>query len=154
MYANQMHREKPDVMYTKGYEISGNILEATSYETAAVRLLLGHWWRSKDDLISDVLIWTQTHGHTSFEPPVRIYLHQHCADNGGNLEDLLGAMDDGNLWKERVREICAISVIWWWWGCIYIFYYIFNRSILVHYTIYWIFTPLSYVEYISTTILL
>ena len=28
----------------------------------------GHCWRSKDTLISNILLWTPTHGHTSVGP--------------------------------------------------------------------------------------
>ena len=24
-------------------------------------------------------------------------------------------MDDRDGWRERVKELCAVSVIWWWW---------------------------------------
>ena len=36
-------------------------------------------------------------------------------DKGCSLEDLPEAMDDRDKWRERVREICACSMIWWWW---------------------------------------
>ena len=54
----------------------------------------GHYWRSKDELISNVLPWTPLHGCTSVDPLARIYLHQLCMDTGCSLENLLGAMDD------------------------------------------------------------
>ena len=42
---------------------------------------------SKDELIHDVLLWTITHGHTSFGQPAKTYIHQLCADTGCCLED-------------------------------------------------------------------
>ena len=33
-------------------------------------------WSSKDELISDILLWTTTHGHTSIGWPVKTYIHQ------------------------------------------------------------------------------
>ena len=71
---------------------------------------MGHCWRSKDELISDVLLWTLTYGRASVGRPARTYLHQLCADTGCSLKDLLGAMEDRDEWRERVREICASSV--------------------------------------------
>ena len=62
-----------------------------------------HCWRSKDKLISDVL-WTPTHGRASVSQPERTYLHQLCVDTGCSLEDLLGAMDDRNRWRERESQ--------------------------------------------------
>ena len=39
----------------------------------------GHCWRNKDELISDILLWTPTHGHTSDGQPAKTYIHQFCA---------------------------------------------------------------------------
>ena len=36
----------------------------------------GHCWRSKDELISDVLLWTPSHGQAKAEPPARTYIQQ------------------------------------------------------------------------------
>ena len=38
--------------------------------------------RRKDELISDVVLWTPTHERASVEEPARIYLHQLFADTG------------------------------------------------------------------------
>ena len=54
---------------------------------------MGHCWRSKDKLMSDVLLWTPTHGHTSVGWPTRTYLHQLCVNTGCSLKELPGAMD-------------------------------------------------------------
>ena len=35
----------------------------------------GHCWRSKDELISDVLLWTPTHGCARVGRPARTYIH-------------------------------------------------------------------------------
>ena len=53
---------------------------------------IGHCWRNKDELTSDFLPWTPTHGHVSVNRQARTYLHQ--LYTGCSLEDLLGAMDD------------------------------------------------------------
>ena len=54
----------------------------------------GHYFRSKDELIRDILLWTPRHGSASVGWPARVYLHQLCTDTGCNLEYLPGAMDD------------------------------------------------------------
>ena len=74
-----------------------------------------HCWRSKDELISDTLLWTPSHGQAKAGQPARTYIQQLCADTGYSLEDLPGAMDDRDGWRERVREIYAGSKTWWWW---------------------------------------
>ena len=54
----------------------------------------GHCWRSKDELISDVLLWTPTHGCARVGRPARTYIQQLCEDTGCDPEDLLEAMND------------------------------------------------------------
>ena len=69
----------------------------------------GHCWRSKDELISDVLQWTPSHGWAKVGQPARTYIQQLWADTGYSLEDLPGAMEDRDGWLERIREILASS---------------------------------------------
>ena len=65
----------------------------------------GHCWRSKDELISDVFLWTPTHGCARVGRPVRAYIQQLCEDTGCNFEDLPEAMYDWEKWRERVKDI-------------------------------------------------
>ena len=76
---------------------------------------VGHCWRSRDQLMSDVLQWTPAHGRAKAGHPVRTYIRQLCVDTGCSLEDLLKAMDDRKVWRERVRDIRTDSATWWWW---------------------------------------
>ena len=62
---------------------------------------VGHCWRSKDELISDVIRWTTTNGHTSFSRIVRTYIHQFCAETGGSQEGAVG--NDGRYGKRKAR---------------------------------------------------
>ena len=75
----------------------------------------GHCWRSGDELISDVLLWTPWHGRAKAGRLTRTYIQQLCADTGCSLEGQLKAMDDREGWWERFREIYADGAIWWWW---------------------------------------
>ena len=75
----------------------------------------GHCWRSRDGLISDILLWTPLHGWAKAKWPARTYIQQLSADTGCSLEDLLEVMDDREGYRERVREIHADGVTWWWW---------------------------------------
>ena len=67
----------------------------------------GHCWRSKDELVSDVLLWTPTYGQAKAGRPARTYIQQLCEDTGCNPEDLLEAMNDREKWREMVRDIHA-----------------------------------------------
>ena len=69
----------------------------------------GHCWRSKDELISDILLWNLSHGRAKAGRPARTYIQQFCADTGYSFEDLPGAMDDRDGWQEKVRMIRAGS---------------------------------------------
>ena len=71
---------------------------------------VGHCWRSRDELISDVLLWTPTHGRAKAGRPAPAYIQQLCEDTGCSPEDLPEAMNDREKWRERVRYICASGV--------------------------------------------
>ena len=60
----------------------------------------GHCWRSRDELISDVLPWTHSHRLAKAGRPARTCLQQLCADTGCSPEDLPEAMDDREVWRE------------------------------------------------------
>ena len=71
------------------------------------------WWtrhvvhcrRSRNELISDKLLWTPSHGQAKVGRPDRTYVQQLCANTRYSLADLSGAMDDREGWRERVREV-------------------------------------------------
>ena len=67
----------------------------------------GHFWRSRDELISDVLLWTPTYGQAKAGRSAQTYIQELCEDTGCSLEDLPEAMNDREKWRERVRDICA-----------------------------------------------
>ena len=71
----------------------------------------GHCWKSRDELIRDVLLWIPTHGRAKAGRPARTYIQQLCEDTGCCPEDLPRAMNDREEWRERVRDIRAASTI-------------------------------------------
>ena len=75
----------------------------------------GHCWRSRDELIRDVLLWIPTHGRAKAGRPARTYIQQLCEDTGCCPEDLRRAMNDRDEWRERLRDIRAGTATWWWW---------------------------------------
>ena len=78
----------------------------------------GHYWRSRDELINDVLQWTPTYGRAKARRPARTYIQQLCEDTGCIPEDLPEAMNDREKWREMVRDIRAGDTTWWWWWSI------------------------------------
>ena len=67
----------------------------------------GHCWRSRDELISDVLLWNLTYGRAKAGRLARTYIQQLCEDTGCSPEDLPETINDREKWRERVRDICA-----------------------------------------------
>ena len=57
-----------------------------------------HCWRSRDELISDVLLWTPTYGRAKAGRPARTYIQQLCEDTGCSPEDLPEAMNNWEMW--------------------------------------------------------
>ena len=70
----------------------------------------GNCWRSRDERISDILLWSPSHGRSKAGRPARTYIQQLCANTGCSLEDLPRARDNRDGWRERVREILAGDV--------------------------------------------
>ena len=69
----------------------------------------GHCWRSKDELISDVILWTPTYGQAKARRPARTYIQQLCEDTGCNPEDLLEAMKIIGRSGERGSGISVLA---------------------------------------------
>ena len=78
-----------------------------------------HCWKSRDDLISDVLLWTPTYGRVKAGRPARTYIQQLSEDTGCSSEDQPETMNDREKWRDRVRDIRAGGTTWWWWWYIY-----------------------------------
>ena len=61
----------------------------------------GHCWRSKDEVIRDVLLWTPAYGRAKAGRPARTHIQQLCEDTGCSAEDLPEAVNDREKWRER-----------------------------------------------------
>ena len=66
----------------------------------------GRCWRIKDELISDVLLWTPEYGQAKSGRPARTYIQQLCEDMGCIPEDLPEAMNDMEWWREGQGYLC------------------------------------------------
>ena len=61
-----------------------------------------------------------SYGRAKAGRPARTYIQQLCEDTGCSREDLPEAMNDGEKWRERVRDICASGTTWRWWQIFYL----------------------------------
>ena len=90
----------------------------------------GHCWRSRDKLISDVLLWTASHDRAKTWRPARTYIQQLEPTYSSSLRIRDIALrtwqkwrKDREEWWERVRDISAGGKTRWWW-----LYHIFFRT--------------------------
>ena len=58
-------------------------------------------------IISDIFLWTSSHGRGKAGRPDRTCIQQFYADKGCSLEDLPGVIENIDGWWERVGEIRA-----------------------------------------------
>ena len=77
-------------------------------EPRSPRPLVNTLSTSRNELISDVLLWTPSHGRAKAGCPARTYVQQLCADSGCSPEDLPKAMDDREGWRERGSGISML----------------------------------------------
>ena len=68
--------------------------------------------RKEDKIMSDILQWALTHGHTRL---AKTYINQFCVGTGCHLDDLPNMMVDCDGWPEKFKEICSVGMPWWWW---------------------------------------
>ena len=134
------------------HQLYGYLLPIT--KTIQVRRIrhAGHCWRSRDELISDVLLWTLTYGQAKAGRPARTYIQQLCEDTGCSPEDLPEVMNDRKKWRERVRDIHASSTTWWWWyieyfylckGAHFVFPSVYSELVYHRYWTWWVGTELN-----------
>ena len=97
------------------HQLYGHLTTITKTIQARRTRHAGHCWRSRDELIRDVLLWTPTYGWAKAGRPARTYIQQVCKDTGCSPKDLPEAMNDTENWRERVRDIRASCMTWWWW---------------------------------------
>ena len=63
----------------------------------------GHCWRAKQELASDLLLWTPRHGKARAGRPAITYIDQLSRDTGCFPEDLPTLMQDRNGWRDRIN---------------------------------------------------
>ena len=63
----------------------------------------GHCWRSRDELMGDVLLWTPSHGRVKAGRPARTYIQQFCEDTGCSPKDIPKAMNNRERWVRNIR---------------------------------------------------
>ena len=100
-----------------------------------IYIYIYHCWRSRDELISDVLLWTPTYGRAKAGRLAQTYIQQLCEDTGCSPEDRPEAINNRKKWWERVRDIRASGTTRWWWyiyiNCSDMDFFFFNFRMLI-----------------------
>ena len=69
----------------------------------------GHYWRSKSEAISQVLLWEPTHGKRKQGCPECTFVDQLGDDLGCQKEELPTLMEDRVSWRSHVMNIRTSS---------------------------------------------
>ena len=85
------------------HQLYGNLPPITKTIQARRTRNAGRCWRSKDELISDVILWTSAYGLAKAGRPARTYIQQLYEDTGCSPEDLPEAMNDKVKWRKSQR---------------------------------------------------
>ena len=115
---------KPWLQHPTRHQLYGNLPPITKTIQARWTRHAGLCCRTKDELISDVLLWTPAYGQAKAGRPARTCIQQLCEDTGWSPEDQPEAMNDWEKWQERARDIRASSMTW------YIYVYIYMEGMI------------------------
>ena len=96
----------------QGTKLYGHLPPITKTILARLTRHAGHCWRSKDELISDVLLWTPAYSQAKAGRPAQTYIQQLCEDTRCSPEDLPEAINDREKWRERIRVIRDSGTTW------------------------------------------
>ena len=95
--------------HTTRHQLYGQLPPITKTIKAIRTRHAGYCCRSKDELISDVLLWTPAYGQAKTGRQARTYIQQLCEDTECSPEDLPEAMNDREKWQERGSGISVLA---------------------------------------------
>ena len=73
----------------------------------------GHCWRAKQEITSDLLLWSPNYGKRRVGRPAITYIDQLCRDTGYLPNDLPTLLQDRDGWSDILMNARATST-WWW----------------------------------------
>ena len=127
------------------HQLYGHLLPITKTIQVRRSRHTGHFWRSKDELISDVLLWTPAYGQAKAGRPARPYIQQLCGDTGCNPEDLQ------KRWMIGRSDERGPGIWWWWWWYLHIFIYMYIFTYIFCIYIYIYIYTTTTIEMITST---
>ncbi|XP_071958788.1 uncharacterized protein [Antedon mediterranea] len=90
-------------------QLYGNLRKITDVIKERRVRFVGHSFRNKSELISELMLWMPSHGTRRPGRPPKSFIDQLVADSGHTIEELPGAMMNRDGWKEVVKRIRASS---------------------------------------------
>ena len=94
----------------------------------------GHCWRSRDELISVVFLWTPSYGRAKAGRQTRTYIQHFCEDTGCRSNERLGGVaGEGQgymCWRHDMMIMMMIS--WYVYRMIKVFLTLIKMIILIH----------------------
>ena len=66
---------------------------------------IGHCWRKKDEVISDLLLWEPKHGARKRGRPALTYVDQLQNDTGLSIAELKNIMENRKEWMKLVNGV-------------------------------------------------
>ena len=88
------------------HQLYGHLLPIMKTIKARQTRRATHCLRSRDKLISDVLLWTPSYGWAKAGQPAHNYIQHLCKDTGCSPEDLPEAMNNREEWREGQGYPC------------------------------------------------
>ena len=88
-----------------------NLVQITSAIKERKTRFAGHCYRNKDEVVSDLILWTPKHGKEKFGRPSKTYTKQLTENTDCQLKDLPKAMDNREYWRARVNMVRSIRPI-------------------------------------------
>ena len=89
----------------------GNLVQITSVIKERRTKFADHSYRSKDEVVSDLILWTPKHNKVKVGPPSKTYTNQLTEDADCQLKGLPRAMDGREYWRGSVNMFRAIRPI-------------------------------------------
>ena len=86
-------------------ELHGNLPNIT--DTLLIRRLrfIGHCWRKKDEVISELLLWEPKHGARKRGRPATTYVNQLRNDTGLSIAELKSIMGNRKEWMKLLNRV-------------------------------------------------
>ena len=102
------------------HQLYGHLPPITKTIQARRNRHAGQYWRSRDELTSDVFLWTPHMAEQKQDDQLEHTFSSYVWIRDVALNTCKRPWTIGRVWRERVRGIRACGMTWWWWWYIYI----------------------------------